>query len=422
MGPKVSWISFSLLSWQLSVLVGFGHSGDVLDRFVGARVLLMDLSSLLHEQLVFLRSCLSETILDPHCYVRSAIVDGWALSWMPYTLILVAYLLLPAILTWLSWRRAVDVLYAIETAWNRYHLEERVRVARILYQRRQAKAEALRQQRGRLAWQLLQQELRERGLIDEVAASPSVGTGLPEDGNQHCAAMFSLIKNSTHCLFAKASQVLYAADWHPSLSLEENFLRSVPGLLTLSLDGEAAQLDGMVFYCPGEYGATVTALGDTMNRLLHLLNNYDPSARNVMHDPQLGRRGWKFHFNQTNFFITSFGPCYGPAHPRFSFGQDEWAFILFQPEFSFSRHQIGDLHSDIRVKIREAFAAHQRPFWCPRSPISFPFVWNFVAPSHPLDPLVLQRGPPDQWWTRAPAGLPLHPRYTLDIGKAGTGA
>ena len=297
--------------------------------------------------------------------------------------------------------------YTLKYTLKQYQQRKRIRQGRAMHLENLRKQEADRVRRGLLAMKLLREELAERNLlagIDPLSFS--------RDAHQECLAMLLPIKEQTHCTFAKKSAVWTAYNWRDELSLEENFLRSVPTLLQLTLTGQEQLVDGFVFYCPASYAATIPQFGDTMATLLWLLNAYNPSGPGVMEDEHLGRRGWRYSFNRTNFFITSFGPCYGPSNPRFTFGQNDWAFILFQPEFSFSRHSIGGFHSDVRHKIRTAFSHNMRPFWVPESPIHYPFVWNFISPPHPIDPLVLQKGPPDAWWERRPT-IRLAPLYTI---------
>ena len=49
---------------------------------------------------------------------------------------------------------------------------------------------------------------------------------------------------------------------------------------------------------------------------------------------------WVFEYNGSEFFVTSFAPCYSATSSRFAFGVDS-SFVLFQPYHSFLLHNVG---------------------------------------------------------------------------------
>lgn len=76
-------------------------------------------------------------------------------------------------------------------------------------------------------------------------------------------------------------------------------------------------------------------------------------------------RGWQFSFNHQRLFITSFAPCYPKSSPRFAFGSP-YAWILIQPEFSFSYHNVDSpatgTDTGVRDKILRRFTQAGRPY------------------------------------------------------------
>jgi len=122
-------------------------------------------------------------------------------------------------------------------------------------------------------------------------------------------------------------------------------------------------LDGYVIEIVGkDYGCSVVQLGDTLRRALTALSNLDPSFEFCM-SGNICKPNWGFAFNMNRFFVTSFAPCYDQRCSRYGFGATT-SFILFQPEFSFSYHDVPPMaeQNTIRHKIRKAFDKSGRPY------------------------------------------------------------
>lgn len=66
--------------------------------------------------------------------------------------------------------------------------------------------------------------------------------------------------------------------------------------------------------------------------------------------------------------LVRFAPCYPQSSPRYSFGNTDYVYILFQPEYSFSYHEVAPPSdpNSIRHKIRENFKKNGREFYFPR--------------------------------------------------------
>ena len=65
--------------------------------------------------------------------------------------------------------------------------------------------------------------------------------------HQHCAVVFAPINQQMHRNFAKSSDIFSPQDWLPQLTLEENFLRSVPTLLELNFLATASVQEEVAF-------------------------------------------------------------------------------------------------------------------------------------------------------------------------------
>jgi FPC/CPF motif-containing protein YcgG len=201
---------------------------------------------------------------------------------------------------------------------------------------------------------------------------------------------FEVLKSQSNCLFAAASRIWGSPEWNPDLSLEENALNLIRPLARFMLVAHYEHLDGFVFEIPdpnNEYGTSPEALGQTMKRVLTTLSDHDPANENAIRD-DMTRPSWQFTFNFQRLFITSFAPCYPATSPRYAYGSSS-VWILFQPEFSFSHHQIPahEQKGGIRNKIRKNFEKNGRPFLLPHQGELMAHI--YVKPIHDLtDPRV----------------------------------
>jgi hypothetical protein len=72
-----------------------------------------------------------------------------------------------------------------------------------------------------------------------------------------------------------------------------------------------------------------------------VLSSNDPFGNDCVKKSYIKERGWHFEFNRTPIFITTFAPFYPKTNARYSFDADnESAFILLQPEYSFAWHNL----------------------------------------------------------------------------------
>jgi signal recognition particle receptor subunit beta len=212
---------------------------------------------------------------------------------------------------------------------------------------------------------------------------PAVGNGT--------LGRFFPIKSRTECPYAKAANIWGGnpgvVDSQTSLedqakanlaALEEFTTRSNQGE---KLDGYCIELDSLQ---ARNYGPV--QLGESVRVLLTALADGDPSGENMMRVNYIGSRGWRFRFNRTDFFVTTFAPCYPKSSSRYGFGSER-AFLLLQPEQSFSRHDLprDTPHTNwenpktMRDKTRVAFHKAGRLYHIP-STIKYPMAEHIVKP------------------------------------------
>lgn len=212
----------------------------------------------------------------------------------------------------------------------------------------------------------------------------------PVEGNG-TLGRFSPIKSRTECPFAKAANIWGGnpgvVDSQTSLedqakgnlaALEEFTTRSNQGE---KLDGYCIELDSLQ---AREYGPV--QLGESVRVLLTALADGDPSGENMMRVDYIGSRGWRFRFNRTDFFVTTFASYYPKSSSRYGFGSDR-AFLLLQPEQSFARHDLprDTPHTNwenpktMRDKTRVAFHKAGRLYHIP-STTKYPMAEHIVKP------------------------------------------
>ena len=141
--------------------------------------------------------------------------------------------------------------------------------------------------------------------------------------------------------------------------------------------------------------------------------------RRYIHSPS-----WVFSFAGTEFFVTTFAPCYPHDSSRYQFGVADAAFVLLQPYHSFMLHRVGvqtprshtfpnsgssngssngssgnannggDVQQrqlDVRDEIRLRFARHGRPYFVPEHPTRMSNAYDVVPPRTEHSTVV-------RWW------------------------
>jgi small GTP-binding protein len=202
---------------------------------------------------------------------------------------------------------------------------------------------------------------------------------------------FAPIKNGSECPFAKSSKLWGGAPITASRDIEGQSVANVQALREFTrrvrtgdkLDGFCIELDDPTL--TKETG-NPQHLGDCVRRMLTHLALNDPSGENSMKVSYIGKRGWRFRFNQCDFFVTTFAPCYPATSSRFAFGCGR-AFVLLQPELSFARHDLplDTAHTNweepknIRDETRIAFRKAGKGYHIPTT-TKYPMAEHIVKP------------------------------------------
>ncbi len=173
--------------------------------------------------------------------------------------------------------------------------------------------------------------------------------------------------------------------------IESNVRRWLPHAVEFTQQSEELFLDGLVAELPGEgYGGTVSALADTVRRVLHTMDDADPAGIRSL-EQRIEDPTWWFTFAGQELFPLTFAPCYRSDSSRWAFGSER-TYIVFQPRHAFRRRLVtGDPHSErSRELIRRRFAGAGRPYdlTITLSPLEAD---RFVKPAHFGDP-------PVRWW------------------------
>lgn len=175
--------------------------------------------------------------------------------------------------------------------------------------------------------------------------------------------LFLQIQRQVECPFAKNAKIWGGSLWNLNQSLEENIEHNLPLLNCFIQKGESEQLDGFVFSAPHHFGYTIEELAHFTRNVLQILSLKDPARGHCM-AKIIESFDWQFNYLDTNFFVSTFAPCYPKSHPRYNFGTQA-TFLFLQPEFSLKRHGIirGTKATEkIGKSIRKIFAENKRDY------------------------------------------------------------
>eukprot|EP01113_Clastostelium_recurvatum_P041987 TRINITY_DN6763_c0_g1_i1.p1 TRINITY_DN6763_c0_g1~~TRINITY_DN6763_c0_g1_i1.p1 ORF type:complete len:314 (+),score=46.61 TRINITY_DN6763_c0_g1_i1:63-944(+) len=213
----------------------------------------------------------------------------------------------------------------------------------------------------------------------------------------------SEIMRHTPCSFAKRAHIwacaLDPAGPRKGPGLEDQVMACIPTVVNFTVECDEHHLDGIVFEIKGEeYFNTLEVFGDTVRRVLTCLSSHDPWEEDCIKDPYLDRRGWRYQFNDTYIFVTTFCPLYPPHHARHQFDIKDRCYILLQPETSFGHHDIGADHpwddsllsTSVRQRIRHAYKDRGMEYHVPK------------ARFYPMAPMIVpgleMNDPGVTWW------------------------
>jgi hypothetical protein len=177
------------------------------------------------------------------------------------------------------------------------------------------------------------------------------------DSNNSTRQRFSVLANKTHCPYASRAKAWFAPEWDATLSVRDNTLRIVPDFDRFIDFGEEQELDIFVIEVRGsESIKDINSFADLLYCVLHTMNVSDPISTSYLTD-NIESMEWDFTYRGVEFFIPTFTPFYKASHVRYSY-QNDSAFIMFQPDYSFDKYGINRKNPkrfDITNGIREMF-------------------------------------------------------------------
>lgn len=150
---------------------------------------------------------------------------------------------------------------------------------------------------------------------------------------------FATLVNSTHCPYAREAKVHFAPSWDSRKTVEENVTVLLPALERFAL--YESKKDGDMFVVGVsdiKYTRSIYTLAKLLNHALHAIYASDLTSKGELTDG-ITTMEWDFTFKKNRFFIPVFAPFYDKTHARYSF-HSHTAFIVFQPDDCFSRHNI----------------------------------------------------------------------------------
>jgi len=224
---------------------------------------------------------------------------------------------------------------------------------------------------------------------------PSQQSDMPDEPLRHAhrssLEAFESIRSASQCLFASTSRLLGCPVASPGASAAQLVALLAPAMAELCAQPQPYRIEGVVAeITEHERGATLGRLARTVYEVLFGLAGRDKDARACLEEP-IGAPDWWFRFAGVELLLVTFAPCYGPSHPRCSFGPS--TFLLFQPHAVFARRRpAGSENFPVGTKqaIRRAFEHAGRPYDAQLS-ASAVESHKFVKPLRVGDP-------PVEWW------------------------
>ena len=196
----------------------------------------------------------------------------------------------------------------------------------------------------------------------------------------------------THCIFAPSGKYWGADDWRDEESFDRNVARFARGLFRFMTVACKEKFKGFAFRMPAAYSSTVDELAKTTARFLSEMNRIDPAQSRCL-SGQPGTPGWKFDWAGEPMFLTTFGTCYPPDHPRYPHGFDH-TYYFFQPDFVLRHHPglVGDMEAISRERILSSFNKHGMDYDNENKAAESA---RYIRPLNPKDP-------PVAWWDHLP--------------------
>jgi hypothetical protein len=219
-------------------------------------------------------------------------------------------------------------------------------------------------------------------LRSRAATAPTATRSCPpyDPINAPCLSSFDPIKSHALCPFAKRAKLWGGA--RVAGTLEARVAASAQRFCEFARDSARIGVDGFVFE-DDKTESTLASHAMSTLRVLVQLSALDPSGMGCLAQPgDVVGRTWRFRWNCRYFFVTSFGACYPPSHPRHTFGAQS-TFVLIQPGESFTRWRVTP---SVKTRIYETFAARDCAVFYQKATSA-----QIIVP--PIAPIIAEAGP-----------------------------
>lgn len=147
--------------------------------------------------------------------------------------------------------------------------------------------------------------------------------------------LYRELSRKTLCPYSYTAKVYFATMWDSTESFESNF-----SFFTKSFDyyikNSIYDYDICVLTVRGSVTSDINTWACFVKQLLFSLAKYDGQYSPF---DGIDSINWDYKYSGYKFFIPTFGPFYPQNHSRYSHN-DNVAFILFQPDLTFSRFKI----------------------------------------------------------------------------------
>jgi hypothetical protein len=156
---------------------------------------------------------------------------------------------------------------------------------------------------------------------------------------------FKVLIDNTCCPYAADVKFRCSPEWDSSRTVRENILLLLPSFDDFIEYGEEKCLDMFVVEIrDSRYINNVHTLASLLHSILSNLHKVDPVSKWNLTDG-ITTMEWNFIYRGVKLFVPTFAPFYGRDHTRYSH-QPESAFVVLQPDHSFSRRNINSKSPD----------------------------------------------------------------------------
>lgn len=171
---------------------------------------------------------------------------------------------------------------------------------------------------------------------------------------------FRNIVSNTLCPYT-GGKLIYGPSWSDEVSFQENIRLNAIELSRFLSHFKEGKLHGFVMELKCPEGQTdLKQFAAFFHKTLLTLSSFDPRKSTCLNQEKENTE-WQYEYCGVRMFIASFAPCYSTLHPRYSYSS-EFAFLLIQPEESFSFCGVSSKNQQAKDLARKKFIEAGRPY------------------------------------------------------------